>query len=227
MTIYLLVALAFLVHVGFGGSRLAVALFAVEQGATPFVIGTVMALYAAFPAFLAIPSGRIADRLGFRIPLLFGTAGVAFALLLPFVWPTLGTLYLTATVIGVAFMAVQLATQTLAGAIAEPSERARNFSYLSVGFAAANLTGPLLTGFLIDLVGHANTFALLAVPLVPAIAIAVLGSSWIPPVSAKSESARGGFLDLLRIKPLRDTLIASGIISGAWDVYQFFMPIYG
>ena len=26
---------------------------------------------------------------------------------------------------------------------------------------------------------------------------------------------------------LRDTLIASGIVSSAWDVYQFFMPIYG
>ena len=33
--------------------------------------------------------------------------------------------------------------------------------------------------------------------------------------------------DLLKIKPLRDTLIASGIVSAAWDVYQFFMPIYG
>jgi MFS family permease len=206
---------------------LAVPLFAVDRGASAFVIGTVMALYAAFPAFLAIPSGRILDRFGFKIPLIFGTSGVALALLLPFVWPTLATLYVTATLIGIAFMAVQLATQTLAGAIAEPSERGRNFSLLSVGFALANFTGPLLTGFLIDQIGHANAFAMLAVPLLPAILIAALGSRWIPAVSAPSESARTGFLDLLRIKPLRDTLIASGIISGAWDVYQFFMPIYG
>ena len=33
--------------------------------------------------------------------------------------------------------------------------------------------------------------------------------------------------DLLKIRLLRNTLIASGIISGAWDVYQFFMPLYG
>jgi MFS family permease len=227
MTIYLLVALAFLVHVGFAGSRLAVPLFAVDQGASPFVVGTVMALYAAFPAFLAIPAGRVADRLGFKIPLLIGTSGVAVALLLPFLFPTLGTLYVTATVIGIAFMALQLATQTLAGAIAEPSERARNFSLLSVGFALANFSGPLLTGFLIDQIGYARTFGTLALPLLPAIVIAALGSRWIPAVSARSESSRGGFLDLLGIKPLRDTLIASGIVSGAWDVYQFFMPIYG
>jgi MFS family permease len=227
MTIYLLVALAFFVHVGFAGSRLAVPLFAVEQGASPFVVGTVMALYAAFPAFLAIPAGRIGDRLGFKTPLVIGTSGVAIALLLPFLWPTLATLYVTATVIGIAFMALQLATQTLAGAIAEPSERARNFSLLSVGFALANFSGPLLTGFLIDQIGYANTFGAIAIPLLPAIVIALLGSRWIPPVAARAESVRTGFLDLLKIKPLRDTLIASGIVSGAWDVYQFFMPIYG
>ena len=227
MTIYLLVALAFLVHVGFAGSRLAVPLFAVDQGASPFVVGTVMALYAAFPAVLAIPAGRIADRLGFKVPLLIGTAGVGVALLLPYFWPHLATLYLTATIIGIAFMALQLATQTLAGAIALPHERARNFSHLSVGFALANFSGPLLTGFLIDQIGFANTFGAIALPLAPAVIIAALSSRWLPAVSARTEAARSGFMDLLRIKPLRDTLIASGIVSAAWDVYQFFMPIYG
>jgi MFS family permease len=228
MTIYLLVALAFCVHVGFAGSRLAVPLFAVDQGASPFLIGTLMALYAAFPAVLALPAGRIADRLGFKAPLVFGTSGVCVALLLPFFHPQMGTLYFTATLIGIAFMALQLATQTLAGAIAKPSERARNFSLLSVGFALANFSGPLLTGFLIDRIGYAYTFGTLAVPLIPAIVIALLGSRWIPPLATRTEeAARQGFFDLLKIKPLRDTLIASGIVSGAWDVYQFFMPIYG
>jgi len=44
MTLYIIVLLTFLVHVGFAGSRLLVALFAVDQGATPFVVGTVVAL---------------------------------------------------------------------------------------------------------------------------------------------------------------------------------------
>jgi len=228
MTIYLLVALAFCVHLGFAGSRLAVPLFAVDEGASPFLVGTLMALYAAFPAVLAIPAGRIADRLGFKLPLVIGTAGVGVALLLPFLRPQMSTLYATAMVIGIAFMALQLATQTLAGAIAKPSERARNFSLLSIGFAAANFSGPLLTGFLIDRIGYGYTFGALAVPLLPAVAIAALGSRWIPPLAARSEDAtRPGFFDLLRIKTLRDTLIASGIVSGAWDVYQFFMPVYG
>ena len=227
MVLYLIVLVAFLTHVGFAGSRLAVPLFAVDQGASPFVVGTVVSLYAALPAVLALPAGRMTDRLGFKIPLLFGTGGVFCALMLPFLFPSLGVLYLTASVLGVAFMALQLAVQTLAGAIAGPADRARNFSLLSLGFALANFSGPLLGGFLIDQIGHARTFCALAIPLIPAVAIAAFGSRWIPRVQTKSEAVSGGMFDLLKITALRNTLIASGIVSTAWDVYQFFMPVYG
>ena len=227
MTIYLIILLAFLTHVGFAGSRLAVPLFAVDQGATPFVVGTAVALYAAFPVVLALPAGRMTDRLGFKLPLIFGTGGVFTALILPLVWPSMVTIYFTSSLIGLAFMALQLATQTLAGAIAGPAERARNFSLLSLGFALANLSGPLLTGFLIDQIGYRWTFGAIALPLVPAIIVSLMGSRWIPHVHTRPEAVRGGMFDLLKIRALRNTLIASGIVSGAWDVYQFFMPVYG
>jgi MFS family permease len=170
----------------------------------------------------------VTDRLGYKMPMLFGTTSVFIALMLPFLWRSMGILYVTACLLGLGFMALQLATQTLAGAIADPTERARNFSWLSLGFASANLTGPLLTGFLIDHIGYAYTFCAISVPLVPAMVISALGSRWIPAtVQKKSEPVRGGMFDLLKIRALRNTLIASGIVSSAWDVYQFFMPIYG
>jgi MFS family permease len=227
MTLYLIVLLAFLAHVGFAGSRLAVPLFAVDQGATPFVVGTVVALYAALPALLALPAGRMTDRLGFKIPMLFGTTGLFIALMLPFLWPSMTTLYFTACLLGLSFTVLQLATQTLAGAISGPAERARNFSLLSLGFASANFTGPLLGGVLIDHIGYPRTFLALSMPLIPAMAMAALGSRWIPNVHTRSDAVSGGVFELLRIKLLRNTLIASGIVSTAWDVYQFFMPIYG
>ena len=227
MAIYLIILLAFLTHVGFAGSRLAVPLFAVDQGGTPLVVGTAVALYAVFPAILALPAGRMTDRLGFKMPLLFGTGGVFVGLVLPLVWPAMPTIYMTASLLGLAFMALQLATQTLAGAIAAPAERARNFSLLSLGFALANFSGPLLTGFLIDQIGYRWTFGALALPLVPAIIVSAMGHRWIPHVHSKAERVRGGMFDLLKIRALRNTLIASGIVSGAWDVYQFFMPVYG
>ena len=227
LTLYLIIFLAFLTHLGFAGSRLAVPLLAVDQGATPFVVGTVMSLYAALPAVLALPAGRLLDRLGFQLPLVFGSVGLVTALLLPFLWPSVTTLYFASTLLGLCFMIFQLATQTLTGAIAAPAERARNFAHLSLGYAVANFSGPLIAGVLIDHAGHAWTFFALAMPLVPVVVVTAMGSRWIPDVHAKSESARGGFLDLLRIRELRQTLIASGIVSSAWDVYQFVMPIYG
>jgi len=223
----LIIAMAILSHIGFAGSRLAVPLFAIDQGANPFVVGTIVALYAALPAVLALAAGRLTDRLGFQIPLIVGTCGVFTALILPFIFPAMTTLYVTAALIGVSFMVFQLATQTLTGAIAKPEDRSRNFSYLSLGYATANFTGPLVSGVLIDHVGHAWTFFALSVPLVLAIVVAANGRRWIPDVHVKSEKPPGGSFELWKIKPLRDTLIASGIVSAAWDVYQFFMPIYG
>src|SRR3954469_11749147 len=108
MPLYLTVLIAFLTHVGFAGSRLAVPLFAVDQGGTPFVVGTAVALYAAFPLVLALPAGRMMDRLGFKLPLVFGTGGVLTALVLPLLWPAMATIYVTASLIGLAFMALQL-----------------------------------------------------------------------------------------------------------------------
>lgn len=227
MTLYLLILTAFLTHLGFAGSRLVVPLFAVDQGAGPFGVGTIVALYAALPAVLALPMGRLADRIGYKIPLLCGAGGIFVSLLAPWLFPQLGTLYFAASVLGVSFMTFQLSVQTLVGAIAGPEGRARNFSLLSLGFASANFSGPLVAGILIDHIGHARTFAALAVPLVPAIVLAATGSRWIPGVHVKSEARAGGLFDLLKIRTLRHTLITSGIVSSAWDVYQFVMPIYG
>ncbi len=227
MTLYLLILMAFFTHIGFAGSRLAVPLFAIDQGGGPFVVGTIVSLYAALPCVLALPMGRMADRIGYKLPLLLGAIGIFVALLLPWLLPSVMTLYVTATLLGISFMTFQLSIQTLVGAITGAEGRARSFSLLSLGYASANFGGPLIAGVLIDNIGHARTFALLAVALVPAIAMAAMASRWIPNVHSKAAAVKGGLFDLLKIKPLRNTLIASGIVSSAWDVYQFFMPIYG
>jgi MFS family permease len=227
VTLYLLILMAFLTHVGFAGSRLAVPLFAVDQGGGPFVAGTIVALYAALPAVLALPVGRAADRIGYWPLLVLGTGGIFVALLTPSFFPSMYTLYFVATLLGVSFMTFQLALQTLVGGIDGPERRARNYSLLSLGYASANFSGPLIAGVLIDHVGHVRTFLLLSITVFCAVAMALAGKRWIPKVAAKSEAVKAGLFDLLRIKPLRNTLIASGIVSSAWDVYQFFMPIYG
>ena len=82
-------------------------------------------------------------------------------------------------------------------------------------------------------VGHVKAFLCLSIPVMGAVALAISGLHWIPHVQTKAQSKasdatkKSSFLDLLRDRTLRNVLIASGIVSSAWDVYQFFMPIYG
>lgn len=62
MTIHLIVLMCLLSHSGFGGSRVAISLYALDQGATQVTIGILMALYAVCPLLLAVHVGRLADR---------------------------------------------------------------------------------------------------------------------------------------------------------------------
>ena len=91
----LIVILLVLNHVAFNGSRIAVALFAIKQGASTLTVGSLMAVYALLPALLSVAAGRWIDRGGVNKPMLIGTAGVGLGTLAPFLLPSLGSLYFT------------------------------------------------------------------------------------------------------------------------------------
>ena len=110
------------------GSRVVVSLDALSLGASPFTVGVLMSLYALLPMLLAVAAGRMADRFGSRRPMLVGSAVIAVGAVLPFAIPGVPTLYVSATLVGVGFMAFQLATQSAAGELGGPAARARNFS---------------------------------------------------------------------------------------------------
>ena len=228
MIVYSLIGVAFLAHVGFAGSKLAVPLFAIEQGGNSFVVGSIVALYSAFPMIFALPAGRLADRIGYRLPLFLGACGIFLGLILPWLWPDLKTLYLAAPMIGMSFIIFQLSMQTLVGAMSSPKDRASNFSILSLIYAIASFFGPLTAGLLIDHVGHARTFAVLSMPLILVVILTALGKRWIPVLPRPQKvPTKNSLKDLLANKALRQTLFSGAIISSAWDVYQFFLPIYG
>ena len=92
MAIYLTLVVIVLNHIAFGGSRVVVSLFALESGATQMQVGFLMALYALCPMLFAIAIGKLADRVGPRLPMLLGSTGLGIALLLNVLWPTMTTL---------------------------------------------------------------------------------------------------------------------------------------
>jgi MFS family permease len=103
MQIYLMTLMGTLNHAAFGGSRVAVSLYALSLGANQFEIGVIIALYALCPMLLAVHIGKLADRVSPHFPMLMGTAGIAVALLLPLIFHGLIILYITALLIGAFF----------------------------------------------------------------------------------------------------------------------------
>jgi MFS family permease len=228
MAIYLTLVLIVLNHIAFGGSRVVVSLFALESGATQMQVGILMALYALCPMLFAIAIGRLADRVGPRLPMLLGSTGLGIALLLTVAWPGLTTLYLASFLLGTSFHFFFVTVTGIAGGIGGAENRSRNYALVSLGFSGAGFLGPLIAGFSIDYLGHIETFMILAAFTVIPVLMLLRKPGFLPGAAKKAgDGVSGGAMELWRAPQLRNTFIASGFISAGWDLFNFYMPVYG
>ena len=231
MTIYLVVLMAFLSQAGFGGSRVAVALHALELTSNQFAIGLVIALYSLCPMLLAIVIGRFADRAPPRRLVIVGSVIMTAALLLPFLIPGIGILCLAAFVLGFAHQVFSLPIEALVGGIGGPEKRARNYALITMSWSAANFVGPIMAGFSIDHIGQRQAYLVLAAFTLAPVLVLAFRPHVLPVKGAKHKDGdggvRGSVLELWRMPSLRITMIAAGIVGSAQDLFQFYMPIYG
>jgi MFS family permease len=216
-TLAALIPLGIANHAVFTGSRVIVALEALSRGASPFTVGVLVSLYALLPMFLSVVAGRVVDRIGARRPMLFGSVLIGVAATLPVAFPGLPSLFAGATLLGVGFMAFQLAAQNTTGEIGGPTSRARNFSLLALGYSVSSFVGPLVAAF--------ATFAL--IPLIPIIVLA-RGKLALPGPHARGAVVHhGGIAALLRHRTLRRVFAVNALMSLGWDLHTIFVPIYG
>lgn len=227
MAIYLIVLLCILNHAAFTGSRVVFSLFALDFGASSLGVGVLVSFYALCPLLLAIFAGKLIDRVGARLPMTLGTLGLGIGIALPVALPSLATMYCAALLLGSSFMFFFVAVQGVTGAVGAPEDRGRNYSLLSVGFSIASFIGPLIAGFSIDHLGYRQALLVISGCIVCSLLALWRGGYLIPrPAQNKNAGAGQSVLDLLRIGPLRRIFIASGFMSGAWDLYNFYMPVY-
>ena len=228
MKLVLVIALTVLSHTGFVGSRIVVSLYAIREQATPLTIGVLMALYALLPMLLAVPAGRMIDRVGALRPMAWSGLALVAGIALPFAWPGLETLYAAAVLIGTAFMVYHVALNHVVGAMGAPADRPVNFSWFALGFSIGGFCGPLLAGLAIDTAGHRAAFLVLALFPLCGLALLLARRRHVPPGQGeKSLSGERRVMALLREPRLRGAFIASGLLAMGWDLYTFVMPIYG
>jgi predicted MFS family arabinose efflux permease len=230
MAIYLVLLISVLSQIGFGGSRVAVALYALELGANQVMVGVIVALYSLCPMFFSIVIGRISDRVPPHVPMIWGSVMMAVALLLPVAAPGITTLCFLAFLNGLGHLVFGIPLEAGVGGVGGGQHRARNYALITMGWSAANFLGPLITGLLIDTIGHQRVFWVLALFVMLPIPLLWWRPRLLPatvkPAAGESEK-RKSVLDLWRIPALRATFIAGGIIGSAQDLFQFYMPVYG
>jgi predicted MFS family arabinose efflux permease len=147
----------------------------------------------------------------------------------PYFFPGLAALYVMVLVVGTAFQFFFVPVQGITGALGGPQDRARNYSLLAIGFSIASFLGPLIAGFSIDYLGYRSVYLMLAVCPFLALLLLWIKGGMLPKaaVGAKEGGSQGSSFGLLRNSKLRDAIVASGLISVAWDLYLFYFPIYG
>ena len=90
-------------------------LYASELGASTLEVGTLTAVYAFFPLLLAIHAGKISDRIGDRLPILFGMTFATLGFLIPFLFHSILSLGLSQIIVGVSHIFIIISLQNVLG----------------------------------------------------------------------------------------------------------------
>jgi MFS family permease len=227
LIVYIAVLCSLLQGISMRGAKMLVSLSALAIGATPFEVGILAALFAAFPLVLAVYAGKVSDRVGVKRPMILGSIIMAAGILVPLGLRGLTGLLVCSTLIGLGHIFFHVSVHNLIGSYGGGEARTRNFATFSLGASISAFLGPSATGFSIDGLGFPPTHALLAlVALVPA-AILVAHPSLVPERQAHSKAEASGSFELLANAGLRRTLVMSGVTLTGIELFTFYFPVYG
>ena len=223
--IYLVTLVHTATHACFTGSKVVIALLALELQASQTTVGALIAAYALAPLVLGVYAGRLADRIGMRWPMLAGATAIGVAMLAGSVGRSLPALFAIALLVGCGFVFFIVSVQNLVGAM--PGNRARNYSILTIGYSTSNLIGPLLAGLVIDHSGHSSAFLIFACFSVLPISVLLARPNVTRVERAARAEDKSGAIELMKNRVVRRQILISGLGMSAWELFIFYVPIYG
>jgi MFS family permease len=210
-------------------TRPLVSLYASDMGASTATIGLLASTYAFFPLLFAIHIGKMSDRFGIRIPVVFGTIGLLAAMAFPYLYPSLWSMYVSQALVGVSQIFINVSLQNSMGMSGEKETRDRNFSIFSLGISSGGLIGPLVGGVVGEHLGYAATFlASTAFGIIPIILSLFLPGKLGISKEKKPTSEMDNFptYALLKSPVLRQALATSMLVLYSRDIYMAYFPLY-
>lgn len=225
MQIAYLNAVMFVAYVGMMAARTAYPLYVLELGGNAFLVGLIAAVNQ-LPAIFSYHVGLVQARLGYRRMQALGALCGGVSFVMPYFFPGLPMLYLSAALCGVWGLLILGPTQSLFGLLSAPQALARNFSHYNVLAWLTGFLGPLIAGFSIEAMGYRMAFALL---LVFALATLAMLAFWNRVISAIPErpSVPPRLRSVLADRRLLGILIAGAATQIGMDMFPVFMSVYG
>lgn len=223
-----LILVALTAHIALAGSRITTSLYALSMHASEFTVGILIALFSLFPMLCAVPAGRLIDRIGILRPMMAGSIAMALGCALPGMIGGMPVLFLATMLIGTGFMVIQVAAQHTVGAVSSQEMRATNYSWLALGFSISGFTGPVLAGLIIDDAPYYAAYLVFGCFASGAFTLVLFGKlSEMRVHTAQEQPATGTAFELLRLREMRHIFIVGMLLSSAWDLFTFVLPIHG
>jgi MFS family permease len=206
-------------------SRPAVPLYASYLGASTLDIGVLTACYAFLPMFFSISAGKIADRFGDRLPVLFGLTGCGIAMALSWCFPSLWVLYVSQLVMGFSSIFIVISLQNVLGHAAPDDKRDHYYGWFSTANSLGAFLGPVTAGYLISHISYSAVFAAAFGVFLTTFAFAwkLPGSK---PLTSKKKVGLTDSMGLLKLPNLRRALIGNALALYSREIFTAYFPLY-
>ncbi len=203
-----------------------------ELGASDLVIGLAVAAYAVVGLLLAIPSGRLLDRLPQRRLLVAATAGLAVTTVLLPLLESVPALTLGMLVNGLFAMWVWLLLQSMVSSAGDGQGRRNQLALFSLLWGIGLAAGPSIGAVLYDFFDFTGLCLALGAITIAATAVALTAPSVTPPgaTPGDDDTADAGIRAALA-RAMENPILVSVLISSFINLFVLsmrisFYPVY-
>ena len=211
-------------HAAMAGLRMTGPLFALEQGYSAAQAGLLLAFFSISQILVALPAGRVVDRVGMKIPLMTGalvaSAGIALSALSTHFVMVCFSAACSGAAVGVSL----IATQRHVGRTAQSdAEIRRALSWLSLAPAISIFLGPLIAGQVIDRGGFYSAFLVLA--LLPLFTFFIALRFSREPAAQTRDARKRSPWSVWRTPGFRRLMLLNWLMTSSWELHNFLVPV--
>ena len=202
-------------------------LFAATLGAGPAQVGTINGAFMLTAGLLSIPAGLLADRIGRRVPIIFGVSATALSSLLVTQCHQPGEIAAAYVLFGAGLAAFAPGMLSLVADVMPPQRLGQAYGWYTTAIYIAMTLGPATGGYLAKTVGLRQVFVvsggLLATVVLLALFVLPQGA---PRHKTELHAALAASRELLRSRNLLACLLATFGSCIGFGVFLTFLPLY-